>query len=153
MLIQATSDLATSAQDNQSEKQLKFRITQLEGELDERDKDFERRIRALRQEQERMKQIYENRAQNPAEAKKVNELEQEVQRTKTYYQKRIRELEDKYKFKVNMGKVEEGLSDLSEPKGQKSERSQDGKTKDGSSDQVKKLTEDRGILATRLVEA
>jgi hypothetical protein len=43
--------------------------------LDERDKDFERRIRALRQEQERMRQVYENRAQNPAEAKRVNELE------------------------------------------------------------------------------
>lgn len=84
--------------------------------MDEKDKDFERRIRTLRQEQERMKQIYENRAGNPAEARKVNELEQEVQRVKTYYQKRIRELEDKYKFKVNMGKVEEGLSDLIETK-------------------------------------
>ena len=53
--------------------------------MDEKDKDFERRIRTLRQEQERMKQIYENHAGNPAEARKVNELEQEVQRVKTYY--------------------------------------------------------------------
>ncbi len=123
----------------------------MEGELDERDKDFERRIRALRQEQERMRQVYENRAQNPAEAKRVNELEQEVLRTKTYYQKRIRELEDKYKFKVNMGKVEEGLSDLIENKPLKSERSSDGKKTE--SDKIKKLTEDRDILAGRLVES
>ena len=74
-------------------------MKQLEGEIDERDKDFERRIRALRQEQERMKQVYEDRSANPAEATKVNELEKELQRTKDYYHKRIRELEDKYKFK------------------------------------------------------
>ena len=98
-----------------------------------------------------MRQVYENRAQNPAEAKRVNELEQEVLRTKTYYQKRIRELEDKYKFKVNMGKVEEGLSDLIENKPIKSERSNDGKKTD--SDKVKKLTEDRDILAARLIES
>ena len=97
-----------------------------------------------------MRQVYENRAQNPAEAKRVNELEQEVLRTKTYYQKRIRELEDKYKFKVNMGKVEEGLSDLIENKPQKSDRS----TNSGKdSEKVKKLTEDRDILASRLVDA
>ena len=97
-----------------------------------------------------MRQVYENRAQNPAEAKRVNELEQEVLRTKTYYQKRIRELEDKYKFKVNMGKVEEGLSDLIENKPQKSDRS----TNNGKdSEKVKKLTEDRDILASRLVDA
>ena len=98
-----------------------------------------------------MRQVYENRAQNPAEAKRVNELEQEVLRTKTYYQKRIRELEDKYKFKVNMGKVEEGLSDLFDNKPLKSERSSDGKKNE--SDKVKKLTEDRDILASRLVES
>ena len=98
-----------------------------------------------------MRQVYENRAQNPAEAKRVNELEQEVLRTKTYYQKRIRELEDKYKFKVNMGKVEEGLSDLIENKPLKSERSSDGKKTE--SDKIKKLTEDRDILAGRLVES
>ena len=49
-----------------------------------------------------MRQVYENRAANPHEAKKVNELEDELQKTKTYYHKRIRELEDKYKF--NTGK-------------------------------------------------
>ena len=63
-----------------------------------------------------MRQIYEQRATNPAEAKRATALEQEIVSTKTYYQKRIRELEDKYKFKVNMGKVEEGLSDLVEKK-------------------------------------
>ena len=49
-----------------------------------------------------MRAVYESRAANPHEAKKVNELEDELQKTKTYYHKRIRELEDKYKF--NAGK-------------------------------------------------
>ena len=49
-----------------------------------------------------MRQIYENRSANPAEAKKAYELEEDLKKTKIYYQKRIRELEDKYKF--NAGK-------------------------------------------------
>lgn len=53
--------------------------------MDDRDKDFERRIRTLRQEQERMRQIYEQRSANPSEAKKVNELEDELKKTKAYY--------------------------------------------------------------------
>ena len=66
--------------------------------MEDRDKDFERRIRTLRQEQERMRQIYEDRSANPTEAKKVNELEDELKKTKVYYQKRIKELEDKYRY-------------------------------------------------------
>jgi hypothetical protein len=50
-----------------------------------------------------------------------------------------------------MGKVEEGLSDLIDNKPLKSERSSDGKKNE--SDKVKKLTEDRDILASRLVES
>lgn len=72
----------------------------MEAELDERDKDFERRIRSLRQELERMKGIYEERSKNPAEAIKVNELEDELSKTKAYYNKRIREIEDKYRYRV-----------------------------------------------------
>jgi len=64
-------------------------------------------MRALRQEQERMREVYEDRAANPSEAKKANELEKELQRTKEYYHKRIRELEDKYKFKVSIGAVDD----------------------------------------------
>ena len=45
-----------------------------------------------------MRQVYEDRAANPHEAKKVNELEDELQKTKTYYHKRIKELEDKYRY-------------------------------------------------------
>lgn len=59
-----------------------------------------------------MRQQYEQRAANPHEAMKANELEAELQRTKAYYHKRIRELEDKYKFKADIGTVPTGLSDL-----------------------------------------
>mmetsp|Transcript_28695 Transcript_28695/g.38259 ORF Transcript_28695/g.38259 Transcript_28695/m.38259 type:complete len:139 (-) Transcript_28695:1297-1713(-) len=98
MLIQATQEVKKTDEDDRGKKQLKYRIQQLEAELEDRDKDFERRIRSLRQEQERMRQVYESRAANPHEAKKVNELEDELQKTKTYYHKRIKELEDKYRY-------------------------------------------------------
>lgn len=75
-IVQKTSTLAPA--DNQNEKQLKFRVQQLEGEIDHKDAEFERRIRALRQEQERMRLQYEERMANPAEQRKVHELEQEV---------------------------------------------------------------------------
>ena len=45
-----------------------------------------------------MRQVYEQRAANPHEAKKVNELEDELQKTKAYYHNRIKELEDKYRY-------------------------------------------------------
>jgi hypothetical protein len=45
-----------------------------------------------------MRQVYEQRAANPHEAKKVNELEDELQKTKAYYHNRIRELEEKYRY-------------------------------------------------------
>lgn len=50
-----------------------------------------------------MRQVYEDRAANPGEAAKVNDLENELQKTKNYYIKRIRELEDKYKFRARQG--------------------------------------------------
>ncbi len=98
MLIQATTEAKKTDDDDRGKKQLKYRIQQLEAELEDRDKDFERRIRSLRQEQERMRQVYEQRAANPHEAKKVNELEDELQKTKAYYHNRIRELEEKYRY-------------------------------------------------------
>ena len=52
----------------------------------------------MRQELERVKQNYENKASKTPEAKKVKQLEEELQKTKDYYNKRIREIEDKYKY-------------------------------------------------------
>lgn len=46
-----------------------------------------------------MKGIYEERSKNPAEAVKVNELEDELSKTKAYYNKRIREIEEKYRYR------------------------------------------------------
>lgn len=58
MLIQATKEQSADPAQIQS---LKNNVKQLQYELDSRDKDFEKRIRTLRQEQERMKQQYEKR--------------------------------------------------------------------------------------------
>ena len=52
----------------------------------------------MRQEQERMKQLYDQRAGQSEEAKQVKVLEEELKKTKTYYNKRIREIEDKHKY-------------------------------------------------------
>ena len=42
--------------------------------------------------------MYEDRQGNNGESKLVKQLEEELQKTKNYYNKRIREIEDKYKF-------------------------------------------------------
>ena len=44
--------------------------------------------------------MYESRQGKTPEAKRVQELEEELQKTKNYYNKRIREIEDKYKFRI-----------------------------------------------------
>jgi len=69
-------------------------VKQLNYELEVQDKEFERKLRAMRQEQERMKQIYDQRAGQSEDAKQVAVLEEELKKTKTYYNKRIREIED-----------------------------------------------------------
>ena len=48
MMIQAAKDVQKAEEDEMSKKQLQYRIKQLEGELEERDADFERRLRSLR---------------------------------------------------------------------------------------------------------
>jgi len=67
------------------------------------EKEFEKKLKAMRQEQERLKAIYESKAAKTPEAKQVKQLEDELQKTKDFYVKRIREIEDKYKY--GMGKA------------------------------------------------
>ena len=98
MLIQATSEVKKSEEDDKSKKQLKFRISQLEAELESQDKDFEAKLRSPRQELERQRQKYERRAANPGEAKRVNELEDELIKQKSYFTNRIKELEERYRY-------------------------------------------------------
>lgn len=69
--------------------------------MEDKDKEFEKRLRTLRQELERMKQHYENKSKQTPEAKRVLELEKEIDKQKAYYMKRIREIEDKYKYRMN----------------------------------------------------
>lgn len=57
----------------------------------------------MRQEQERIKERYESIQGQSAEAKQAKLLEEELVKTKAYYTKRIREIEDKYKY--GMGKA------------------------------------------------
>ena len=49
----------------------------------------------------------------PAEtSKRITDLENEIARLKSSHEARVRELEERYKLKVNMGSAEAGLSDL-----------------------------------------
>jgi CHAT domain-containing protein len=98
MMLQQVKD--NTQQDKAEVSELKNKIKQLEVIIDEKDKDYEKRLRALRQEAERVKEQFEGKKGTSVEAKKVAELEKEIETTKNYYLKRIRELEDKYKFKV-----------------------------------------------------
>jgi len=47
-----------------------------------------------------VKDVYEGKKTQGPEAKKIAELEKEIETTKTYYNKRIKEIEDKYKYRV-----------------------------------------------------
>jgi hypothetical protein len=51
-----------------------------------------------------MKSIYEERAANSGNMKMVRDLESELEKTKSYYNKRIREIEDRYKYGRNAPK-------------------------------------------------
>jgi hypothetical protein len=53
--------------------------------------------------------MYEERSGNSGDSKKIKELEDEIQQTKSYYNKRIREIEDKYKYGPGKGKASAGL--------------------------------------------
>ncbi len=79
---------------------LKSKIKSLEFQLDEQDKEYEKKLRTLRQESERIKDVYEGKKTQGPEAKKIAELEKEIETTKAYYNKRIKEIEDKYKYRV-----------------------------------------------------
>lgn len=48
--------------------------------------------------------MYEKKGSQTPEAKQVKKLEEELQTTKDYYNKRIREIEDKYKYGMGKGK-------------------------------------------------
>lgn len=98
MLIQAAKTDAVRDGESESKLELNSKVAQLELELEHKDKEFTRKLRAMRQEQERMKAIYEERAANSGNMKMVKDLEDELEKTKSYYNKRIREIEDKYKY-------------------------------------------------------
>lgn len=66
--------------------------------VDEKDKDYEKKLRTLRQEVERVNDNGSKKGANTVEAKRIKELESEIETIKAYYNKRIREIEDKYKF-------------------------------------------------------
>ena len=77
---------------------MKARVKEVEVLMDEKDKEYERKLRTLRQEAERVKEQYESKKVATNEAKKIKELEQEIDTLKTYYNKRIREIEEKAKY-------------------------------------------------------
>ncbi len=116
-----------------------------------------------------MRDQYEAKQGKGPDAKRVTELEGELEQTKLYYQKRIRELEDKYKYggatvakdkkddkKDKKEKKDDGKKDIKDKK--------DDETKDkkaiihnledkvqGLEEQIEKLTKERNILAQKVV--
>lgn len=94
MLIQAAKKQTTTTDDGEI-KMLHTKIKDLEGELANRDEEFDRKLRTLRQEHERMRTLYEKKQGLSADAKRVAELETELDKQKTYFIKRIKEIEDK----------------------------------------------------------
>ncbi|CDW77663.1 UNKNOWN [Stylonychia lemnae] len=152
MLIQAAKETVANEkqQNSTSDNQ---RVRQLEQQLEDKDKEYEKKLRTLRQEQERMKQLYEKRSGQTPEAKRVLELEDEIQKTKAYYNKRIREIEDKYKFRIP-DKEESKTKGLSKPPTTQTQKDKptivvsDNKHYE---ELVDKITKERNLLAQKVV--
>lgn len=162
MMLQAVKETASSDKGEVSD--LKSRIKSLEVQLDEKDKEFERKLRTLRQETERVREQYEAKQGKGPDAKRVAELEGELEQTKLYYQKRIRELEDKYRLAPPAGKDKKDKKDKKEKKDKKDDDGGDDKKKEkkaklaemedrqrGLEEQVEKLTKERNLLAQKVV--
>jgi hypothetical protein len=91
----------------------------------------------MRQEQERIKDKYQNIQGQSAEAKQAKLLEEELVKTKAYYTKRIREIEDKYKY---------GMGKTAAPKSNRS-----NSDLNDLREQNDRLTKERNILAQKVV--
>lgn len=126
-------------------QELRARIKQLEMQIDENDKDFEKRIRTLRQEAERVKEKYEGKKGSSAEAKKVAELEHELETTKAYYNKRIREIEEKNKYKVAEKRPQTAV--IQKKQSSNSLVQQPSVDTKNLEDQIDKLMKERNLLA------
>lgn len=122
------------------------------------EKEFEKKLRTMRQELERVKANYESKAGKTPEAKQVKQLEEELQKTKDYYNKRIREIEDKYKY--GMGKAKSKAADVPRssrsgvPEVPKSNRSAVSDTKDIQDIKLENeiLTKNNRLLAQKVAD-
>jgi hypothetical protein len=124
---------------------MKARVKEVELLMDEKDKEYERKLRTLRQEAERLKEHYEAKKVATNEAKKIKELEQEIETLKTYYNKRIREVEDK-------AKVTKPVTSDKTSKPPKVELPSDNsKLIQQFEEQIEKLTKERNLLAQKVV--
>ena len=127
MLIQAAKTDAVNDNESESKRELKEKINQLNHELETREADFDKKLRTMRQEMERIKAQYDQRAGQSAESKLVKQLEKDLEDTKNYYNKRIREIEDKYKYGKQSKVSGRDKETVSEPP--KSTRSQQSEKK------------------------
>eukprot|EP00347_Sterkiella_histriomuscorum_P002106 403369452 len=160
MLLQAVKETSNNGKQQNSQDQ--DRISQLEIELENKDREFEKKLRTLRQEQERMKQLYEKRQGQTPESKRILELEEEIQTTKNYYNKRIREIEDKYKFRIpdkeekktvqsKPPTLQKGLKDNKQVKTSNKQPIIDITDNKQQEEMIDRLTKERNLLAQKVV--
>lgn len=96
MMIKAATEVKVpEGVDPAEHKRMCDMVKKLEFELKQAEDDFDKKMRTMRQEQERMKGNYERRIQQTPSGKEVQKLNQELENTKNYYNKRIKELEAK----------------------------------------------------------
>lgn len=90
-------------------------------------------MRTLRQESERIKEMYESKKVQSPDSLKVIELEKELETTKIYFNKRIREIEEKTKYRVPSDKDKKSVTVIADVK--------------SLEEKIDKLTKERNILA------
>lgn len=132
MMIKAATEIQTpQGIDPAEHKKACDNVKKLEYELQMAEENFDKKLRTMRQEQERMKGNYERRIASTPTGKEVQKLNQEMETMKTYYEKRIRELDQK-------------LPGKKPPKGEKSPAIQ------SMEDEIQKLKKENAFLATKV---
>ena len=82
-----------------------------------------------------MREQYEAKQGKGPDAKRVTELEGELEQTKLYYQKRIRELEDKYKY-GGATSAKDNKDDKKDKKEKKEKKDDDKKDKKDKKEKI-----------------
>jgi chromosome segregation ATPase len=142
MLLNA---IKPSIEEQEEYRKLKQENEKLKKTIQEKDDEFDKKIRNLRVEIDKMKARYEKTSVIPVPAdvkdKRIQDLERQLQETKDYYQDRIKKLqgEKPTKSEEKISKIKGDMKQLKEVEGLKKEISDVNKSKKALEKDIREL--------------